>query len=247
MRKIVFLIPLISLALSSLSQENKHLLIYTHNGPGFVHKNIEVSVDALKKIADGQGWTYQVTDDPAIFTDTQLKQIDAIIFSNTNNAAFLTQDQRMAFQEYIRGGGRFVGIHSACGSEREWPWFWAMLGGKFVRHPMLQPFDVIITDPDHPSTQNLPQIWKWEDECYFMDHLNPDIHVLLSVDLKTIDDDQKIVFPGAIFGDLFPLAWCHQFDGGKQWFTALGHKPEHYSDHNFIEHLKGGLIWVLDK
>ena len=227
-------------------QGQKKILIYTRNGEGYIHDNIEASVKALQEICNGIKVETEISDNPESFTTENLERFDAIIFTNTNNEAFISDDQRNAFQKFIRSGGGFVGIHSACGSEREWPWFWAMLGGKFLRHPPLQPFDIKVIERNHPSTSFLPDIWKWEDECYYINNLNPDIHVLLAVDLTTIEDENRDEYPGSTFGDLFPLAWYHQFDGGREWYTALGHKPEQYSDSLFRQHLLGGIKWVLD-
>lgn len=225
----------------------ENVLIYTRNGEGYVHDNIPASVACLEKICARQDWTCEVTDDPSIFTADAIKAFDAVIFCNTNNEAFETDAQRHVFKDYIQNGGGFVGVHSACGSERQWPWFWANLGGKFVRHPKLQPFKMKVIDKTHPSTAHLENAWAWEDECYFMDELNPRIHVLLAVDLKTVEDDGKQDYPGRIFGDFFPLVWCQEFDGGRQWYTALGHKDEHYEDENYIKHLTGGIQWVMRK
>jgi type 1 glutamine amidotransferase len=226
---------------------SENVLIYTKNGTGYVHDNIAASVACLKKICQTNGWAFEVSDDASIFTAEKIKVFDVLVFSNTNNETFDTEEQRKVFQDYIRNGGGFVGIHSACGSERQWPWFWANLGGKFVRHPPLQPFDIKVIDNANPSTQHLPDIWKWEDECYYMNELNPAIHILIAVDLRTIEDSKKDSYPGRIFGDYFPLAWCQEFDGGRQWYTALGHKIEHYSDKNFIQHLAGGIRWAMQK
>jgi type 1 glutamine amidotransferase len=223
----------------------KKALIYTKNGEGYVHENIAASVDALKKICQESGVSCEVSEDPAIFSEGFSEKFDLVIFSNTNNEAFDNQNQRRIFQEFIRGGGGFVGIHSACGSERDWPWFWAMIGGKFKRHPPFQSFDIKVIDPDNPATDFLGKIWQWEDECYYIDHLNPDMHVLLAADLSTIEDPEKDVYPGTTFGELFPLAWIHEYDGGRQFFTALGHDPAHYEDPYFAKHLKGGITWVL--
>lgn len=221
------------------------ILIYTKNGEGYVHDNIQASVKALEEICTEIGVNTVVSDDPSVFTNENLQQFDGVVFSNTNNEAFTSDDQREAFQEFIRSGKGFVGIHSASGSEREWPWFWAMLGGKFRRHPPLQPFDIKVIDEKHPSTSFLPEVWKWEDECYYSDHLNPDIHVLLAADLRTIEDPRMAEYPGTTFGDYLPLAWYHEFEGGRQWYTALGHKIEYYQDPDFRQHLKGGILWTL--
>jgi len=202
-------------------------------------------VAMLRQLADRGGFGVDVSDDPARFTDDSLRRFRAVVFANTNNEAFTDQVQRDAFQRFVRGGGGFVGIHSASGSERQWPWFWELLGGKFRRHAVLQPFTIQRLDRTHPSTRHLGESWQWNDEFYYLDHLNPRIHVVLAGDLSKLKDPQRADFPGTIFGDVFPLAWCQQFDGGRQFYTALGHQIEHYDDPLFQQHVLGGIRWVL--
>ncbi|MCK4885790.1 MAG: ThuA domain-containing protein [Planctomycetes bacterium] len=245
MKTVFIVVCLLVLFSCDLCLAKANILIYTKNGKGYVHDNIDASVECLKNICKKNGWDCQVSDDASIFTKEKISKFDVLVFSNTNNETFDTQQQRDVFKAYIQGGGGFVGIHSVCGSERNWPWFWANLGGKFVRHPDFQKFDVKVIDHDNPSTAHLGEIWKWEDECYFMNQLNPDIHVLLAVDLVTIKDEGKKDYPGEVFGQYFPLCWCHEFDGGRQWYTALGHSIDHYKDENFKKHLEGGIKWVL--
>ena len=240
---------LMMLSLCPTAMATRHVLIYTRNSEGFVHDNIPASVECIKMICRANGWTYEVTaiDDSSLFNDAaHIASFDALIFTNTNNDAFDNDDQRKVFQDYIRGGGAFVGIHSACGSERKWPWFWANLGGKFVYHPPYQTFEVKVIDRDHPSTAHLPDRWTWQDEFYYMDELNPAITVLLAGDLRTVKCDRKERFPGRMFGDYFPLAWYQTFEGGRQWYTALGHSIEHYKDENFVKHIEGGIRWALN-
>jgi len=223
----------------------KSVLIYAKNGEGYVHDNIAESVKALKEICDEMEILYEVSDDPAIFDQEFASRFNTVIFSNTNNEAFDTKEQKNIFQKFIQNGGGFVGIHSACGSERDWPWFWAMVGGKFVSHSPFQTFDLEVIDKNHPATEFLPDVWKWQDECYYMDNLNPDINVLLVADLNTVDDPNMDTYPGETFGKTFPLAWYHEYDGGREFFTALGHDPKHYMDDNFRAHLSGGIRWAL--
>ena len=224
----------------------KKLLLYTKNGEGYVHDNIPASIAAIEKLADENGFTVVPSEDPGMFTTDNLKQFDAIILSNTNNDIFDTPAQHTAFQNYMQSGGRLVGIHSACGSERDWPWFARILGGRFVRHPKLQDFDVKVLDANHPSTDFLPNPWHInQDECYYLNQLNPDIHVLLAADLSTVEDEKKAEYPGETFGERFPTSWCHTTDGGRQWYTSLGHRSEHYSDPVFMRHILGGIEWVL--
>lgn len=226
---------------------NKKILVYTKNGKGYIHDNIAASVVALKKLGAANGMTVDVSDNSNVFTDENLKQYDCLVFSNTNNETFDTDAQKLAFVRYIQAGGGFVGIHSVCGSERSWPWFWAMLGGKFKRHAPYGPFDIKIIDSKNPATSSLPDVWKWNDECYYLDNLNPDIHVLIAADMRTVTDTQKSVYPSNFFGNYFPLAWCHEFEGGRVFYTALGHNITHYSDANFLNHLLGGIKWAIGK
>ncbi|MBB4080680.1 type 1 glutamine amidotransferase [Lewinella aquimaris] len=224
------------------------VLLYTKNGKGFVHDNIPASIVAIEQMGKDNGFEVVATDDPGMFTPDGLEEFDVLVFSNTNNDIFDTPEQEQAFKSYIEAGGGFVGIHSACGSERDWPWFWRNLGGKFHRHAKRQDFDVLVVDSDHPSTDFLPATWHIrDDECYYLKQLNPAIHVLLAADLGTVDDEEgKTTYPADTFGSTFPTSWYHTTDGGRQWYTSLGHRIEHYSDPQFLRHILGGIRWAAE-
>lgn len=223
--------------------KNIRVLVYTRNGKGYVHQNIPAAVAGIRQLALTHGFKVDVSDTPADFTNENLKRYNALIFANTNNDVFDTDAQKVALMRFIQAGGGFVGIHSAVGTERKWPWFKRMVGATFVRHPPFQPLKEIIIDADHPSTSFLPKIWQWADECYFVKEINPDIHVLAVHDLSAITDKEKPDF----YGSVFPSVWCHEFDGGRQWYTALGHDGKVYADPTFQRHLLGGLQWVVGK
>jgi type 1 glutamine amidotransferase len=231
---------------SSAGLADKHVLVYTRNGKGYVHDNIQSSVEAIKKMGAENGFGVDVTDDPNFFVDSTLKQYKALVFANTNNEAFLNDSQRNAFKHYIEAGGGFVGIHSASGSERDWPYFWSVLGGKFVRHPHQQAFLVRVKDADFPATRKLPASFEWTDECYYLDHLEPDLHVLLVTDPAKIDDPDKATYPGDRFGDSLPLSWYHNFDGGREYYLALGHNKVDYANPLLYDQILGGILWAME-
>lgn len=229
--------------------DNPTVLVYTRNytpdGKGYVHANIADSVAAIRRLGAANGFDVDQSDDPQVFQADNLRRYRAIIFSNSNNEAFRDEAQRKAFQEYIQGGGGLVGIHSASGSERSWPFFWNVLGGKFRRHPKIQKFEVSVSDPSHPATEGLPASFDWEDECYFLEFLNPDVHPLLTTDPTRLDDPGRSKYSGELFGHAMPLSWTLRAGGGRTFYTALGHKPEHYQDANFLRHLLGGIRWAM--
>ena len=246
LKKTVLFIVLNFLIYSCTLMAQKKVLVFTRNGEGYVHDNIAASVDAIKKLGQANDFQVDVSDEPAVFTEENLKQYDALIFSNTNNKVFDTEAQKLALVRYTEAGGGFVGIHSACATERDWPWMWKLVGGKFVRHAPFQTFNMKIIDANHPSTSFFSGDWERADECYYVNYINPDIHVLIAADMTTVDDKGAEEYPGKTFGDLFPLVWYHEFDGGRQWFTALGHSKEDYTMPLFSKHLLGGILWAME-
>jgi uncharacterized protein len=228
--------------------KGKHVLIFTKNGKGYVHENIPASIAAFQKMGKELNFSVDTSTNPALFTDDNLKKYDAVIFSNTNNDVFDTEEQKVAFMRYIQAGGGFMGIHSASGTERNWKWFKLMLGATFLRHPPFQAFTVYVLNKKHPAAKNLPAKWETNDECYFFKEFNVAVSVLLVSDITNIkeSDDGKNIKPD-IFGNRYPAAWCHEFDGGKIWYTALGHSKEDYSNPAYLAHIVEGLKWVTDK
>ncbi len=142
MRPFTFAVLAICFLSAGLEAAEKKILVYTRNhvtnGKGYVHDNIAASVECIRKLGEANGFAVDASDDPKVFTTPGLKPYAAIVFSNSNNEAFENDAQREAFKAYLEGGGGFVGVHSATGSERAWPYYWSAVGGKFKRHPKFQ-------------------------------------------------------------------------------------------------------------
>ena len=182
------------------------VLVYQKNGRGFVHDNLAASAAAIRELGKQNGFGVDVSTNPAVFADETLKKYRVLIFANSNNEAFENDEQRAAFQRYLRSGGGFMGIHSSTGSERQWAYFQQMQGAKFLRHSPLQKFTVNVVDTNHPATAHLANVWAWEDECYFFTNLNPGLRVLLTVDTRSLKDPKLATAPGQKSNGVFPLA-----------------------------------------
>ena len=240
------------LVLSAASGQNVNwkkvkVLVYTKNGKGYVHDNIPNAVRCIQTLGQQHGFSVDVSDQPTVFTEANLKQYTLLLFPSTNNDVFDTDAQRLAFRRYIEAGGGFVGLHSVMGTERNWTWFKRMLGGSFAWHPKFQTFTVEVIDSAHPSMQALPRVWEKEDEFYFAKEMSPGPTVVMAGDLTTLkqDDLEKIKTTAGSYTRLYPTAWFYDFDGGHTWCTTLGHNKQDYlTDTTFIRHIDQGIRYV---
>lgn len=226
--------------------KGKKILVFTKNGSGYVHDNIQASVDMFLELGKNDRFSVDTTSGSAIFSSPALLQYDIVVFSNTNSQVFDTQEEREGLMQYVRSGKGIMGVHIACGTEREWEWFKQMLGGTFDFHPPFQEFPVWVVDNLHPSTSGIPSPWIIKEELYVMKELNPTIHIVMVSDFSSPDFITSTPMPDT-FGKVFPCVWCNTFDGGRQWFTALGHDESCYTDPVFVRHILGGLKWLVEK
>ncbi|GAA4457894.1 hypothetical protein GCM10023189_29310 [Nibrella saemangeumensis] len=225
------------------------VLVYTKNGKGYVHDNIPFAAAAIQKLGQTHGFSVDVSDQPAVFTEGNLKQYTMLVFPSTNNDVFDTNDQRLAFRRYIEAGGGFVGIHSVMGTERNWTWFKRMMGGTFAWHPRFQKLKIHVLDPSHPSMEGLPKVWEKEDECYFAKEMSPGPTVIMAHDLTVLNpaDAEKITQNRGSYTELYPAAWYYNYDGGYTWCTALGHHKNDYQDPTFVQHIFQGMRYVASQ
>jgi cytochrome c len=214
------------------------LLVFSRT-VAFRHDSIPVGVQALTKLAVGRAWALAATEDASRFSDTGLAPYDAVIFLNTSGDV-LDDTQQAAFERFIRAGKGFIGIHSASDTEYDWPWYGQLVGAYFREHPAVQAADVVVEDAANPATAGLPNPWRRTDEWYaFKSNPRPNVQVLLSLDESSFS-------PGSSnMGGDHPIAWCHEYDGGRAFYTALGHTSESFADPLFMGQLAGAVSWVL--
>lgn len=202
------------------------------------HESRAAGVEAIKKLSENYNFKAEFTEDSTYLTKENLKKYKVVVFLSTSGNV-VDQNGKEALQNYIRNGGGYVGIHAASTTEYEWEWYGKLVGAFFDDHPKIQEATINVVDRKHPSTKHLPEKWVWTDEWYnWRSELSKDIKVLLTVDEST--------YEGGKHSGFHPIAWYHEFDGGRAWYTALGHSNEHYSDPNFLKHILGGIIWAAN-
>ena len=234
--KLKFLLLTVCLLTAGLmqSQAQQFRALVFSKTAGFRHQSIPDGVVALKKLGQTHVFSVHTTEDANYFKDENLEKFDVIILMSTTGTIF-NEEQKAAFQKFVRSGKGVVGIHSATDTEYDWPWYNQLIGAYFLAHPKQQTLRLEVVDSNHPATWHLPRNWLWTDELYEFRNINPNIKVLLNADESTYQ-----VAKGN--GANHPMAWYHEFDGGRVFYTALGHVESAYEDPDFLKHLYGG-IW----
>ena len=133
-----------------------------------------------------------------------------------------------------------MGIHAATDTEYDWPWYGKLVGAYFESHPSnpnVKKGEYFVVDKNHLASDCLPDRFERTDEFYSFKNINNDIKVLVKIDEKT--------YTGGTNGDNHPMAWYHEYDGGRAFYTAMGHTDESYAEPLFLTHLAGGIKYVL--
>ncbi|NND09296.1 MAG: PKD domain-containing protein [Saprospiraceae bacterium] len=230
---------LVSAALGACQQGQEHKVLVFSKTAGYRHASIESGKQALQALAQENGFDVDTTEDAGRFTTRQLKQYSAIIFLNTTRNC-LNDQQQLAMQRYIQAGGGFVGIHAAADTEYDWPWYGRLVGAYFNGHPNDPNVREAIIEnkaTDHPCCAHLPKEWNRSDEWYNYRDIQPDLQVLLNLDESS--------YEGGTNGKEHPIAWYHDFDGGRAFYTGSGHTSETFQEPPFLKHLLWGIKYAM--
>ena len=237
------LVPL-ALLLASLclpvavQSQDSRVLVFSKTA-GFRHTSIGDGLAAIRKLGQENGFAVDATEDGGAFTSKNLVRYKTVVFLNTTGDV-LDAAQQDDFERYIQAGGGYVGIHSATDTEYDWPWYGRLAGAWFNGHPNnpnIRKGTFRVIDKNHPSTQGLPDRLEREDEFYNFKSIDPGIHVLVDIDEKS--------YEGGTNGDRHPMSWYHDFDGGRAFYTNMGHTEATYSEPAFLRHLLGGLRYAM--
>lgn len=218
------------------SKRVPRLLVFSKTA-AYRHESIAESVAALEALATKHKWGFAATEDAAQFT-ANLADANVALFSSTTGD-ILNIEQQTAFEQFIAAGNGYVGVHAASDTEYDWPWYGGLVGAYFEAHPAIQSAIIRVEDASHIATSHLPDPWSRTDEWYgFRENPRANVNVLL-----TLDESSYSPGDGAMGAD-HPIAWYHEYAGGRAFYTALGHTIESYQDAAFMAHLEGAIRWA---
>lgn len=206
--------------------------------------SVRAAHKALEDLARRRGWSITFSENGAVFNEAQLKAYQAIIWNNVSGDA-LTVPQQKAFRNYLGRGGGFVGVHGSAGdSIYLWDWYAdTLLGARFIGHPMNPQFQsakVIVEAPGSGISAGLPDSWTMTEEWYSFKHSPRAKGVTVIARL-----DESSYKPGPLAMGDHPIAWTRCIGRGRSFYTAIGHRPESYTEPNAARLLENGVAWAI--
>lgn len=229
------------LACSPTAQAEQFKVLLFTKTAGWHHDAVHAGVSAVQELGRlhdfGVFWS---ADARRVMNDAELAKYGAVIFLLTTGDV-LDEAEQAAFERYIRKGGGFVGVHSAADTEYDWPWYTRMVGHMFKAHPAVQTAVLQVRERDFPGMERFAPRTLFTDEWYEFGPATSDrLRYLLSVDESTYRAATRL---GPGMGAFHPVAWYQPYEGGRAFYTALGHLPATYRDPVFLHHLYGGIYW----
>ena len=220
-------------------------LLFSHSAEA-ERDSTKNAISLLTSLPPEEHIRVEATEDPGAFNDEFLSQFDVVLFLNTR-ADVLDAPERAAMERFIRSGKGYVGVHSAIETSSDWPWMGQLVGAYATEHPN-RPVQVQVTTeaPGRPSTRHLPPRFSAEEAIHRFDrNLRLDHEILLAA--RPGESPSRAHQDADASSLEQPISWRKQFDGGRSWVTALGHRKETWQNPLFLRHLTEGIRWAGGK
>jgi type 1 glutamine amidotransferase len=170
-------------------------------------------------------------------TEELLRQARVLVLFTIGETPWNLGQRRIVEERVASGHLRLVGMHSATDSAYDWPAYGDLIGARFDGHPVTGDLSIRVVDRDHPATAHLPDPWRWKEELYLFRELVDDAQILLGVEFGTPASKGGVV--------TLPFAWCIERGPRRTFYTVPGHFISAYEDVTYLQHLRGGVEWVL--
>ncbi|KAK0638628.1 ThuA-like domain-containing protein, partial [Cercophora newfieldiana] len=218
------------------------------------HASIPAGIAAITRLASSHRFTVHATEDPTVFSPSHLSTIRVVILLQCSGDFLDTEEQLDALKGFVHSGGGVVGIHCASFAMEGSEWYGRLIGAVFESHPAPTRERVWVVEGGHAIVKGslgkggIKRIrgeggdeegeeweWEWLDEWYRFKAGNGRI-----VENK----DLTVLLEGGDLGKGNPVAWCQEFEGGRSFYTSLGHFDEAYEDEGFMAQILGGILWT---
>ena len=234
----------ISIAIEPAQEETGFRVLIYHETNGFRHGSINAGIDMIEEFGVDNGWMVEESQNSSIFTDANLASADVVVWLNTSGNNLLTDDEQNAFESFIQNGGGFVGFHAATDTYRDgsWPWYNDLVGAIVQTSPnhtsnnFNATMDVV---GSHPAVDHLGTEWNKNEEYYYWE-LNGGYLFDGNINLLQVRSTGNESYDAPR-----PMVWYKDYDGGRSFYTALGHNGSDYSNNkDFRTMALEAILWA---
>ena len=253
-------------------QPRPSVLVFTKSS-GFEHEVVKringkpsIVEQAITSLGTKHGFEVTATKDGRVFDSSDFRKHAAVLFFTTGDLTTpgtdknppMSQEGKRSLLQAIADGLGFVGVHAASDTFHTQPDpkdnsnryiahgdktdpYLRMLGGEFITHgsnPRLQTTNLIINDPRFPGLEGVASPVRLEEEWYSLKDFRSDLHVIMTLDTKGMTGKPYERPP-------YPMTWARMEGRGRVFFTAIGDRPENWSNTFFLNLLAGGIRWAI--
>lgn len=194
-------------------------------------------------------------DAAADFTKDNLQKYDLVMFYTTGDLPITAADNDYFYNQWLKQKGHgFIGFHSALDTYHNYQPYWGMIGGTFDGHPWNANELVTITvhDQSHPAMKPFGAEFQIKDEIYWYKNWQPEkVRVLMSLNIAKCKTKGKMKVVDKRKTDEceearhVPVSWVKNYGDGRVFVTNLGHNEATWVDQRFLDHVTGGVKWIL--
>jgi len=260
----------LALPKAALGSTKKSLLVFTKSS-GWEHDvvkrsggHLSIVEQAVTTLGERNGFEVECSKDGRIFDSKEFQKHAAVLFFTTEDLTQpgtdanppMSTSGKQALLDAVRGGLGFVGVHAAADTfhtqpdpkdksnryvahgEQSDPYL-SMLGGEFIIHgssPRLQTANLIVVDPKFPGLDGVASPVSFTEEWYSLKDFAPDLHVILALDTQGMKGE-------CYQRPSYPATWARMHGQGRVFYTAMGDRPENWSNTFFLNLLAGGIRW----
>ncbi len=157
--------------------------------------------------------------------------------SESEAQSWITEEQGSAVKDFVTAGGGFYAVHNSSHVSLSSKNYREVMGGAYIGHPALRPFQVRVVNKEHPITQGVRDFMV-NDEQHFVAYDKDPKYVLMeseNVDGLEYEDHGKKSVAG----------WAYEFGKGRVVFTAVGHTNHALWIPAHFELQKRAVRWLL--
>ncbi len=239
--------------MNSASQTKRLEDVLVYSKPSwYVHPTLSATNHWFLHFGWDTGINIDQTDDPEKFNLDDLMRYQVLVLNSTTNfGQDLTASQKEELVTWFRQGHGIVSVHAAAVHHAAWDWYADLVGCDFAADSVRTRARVVI-DPaaaEHPAVRPYaPDFWITEEWlCYDRPVTGqPGVNVLMRLDESTFEPVREKFQEMGVkpMGDDHPAAWTRETQGGRFFYTAIGHDARVLNSEFGRHHLLAALRWA---